>query len=314
MTFWSEDRLERMRTMWLAGVGSGEIASLMPPITRNAVMGKINRLGLMGRKGAGAMADATDNEIRLKLAELLAEAAAHHDDGSPRALGIEDELAVIQTAIMVGRRSPRIAELACPDRSRGQSIVSRLDVIWPADGEPPAAWFDDADPSGSPAFLIDVMVLAGLFEKGVAADGGETIALTDRGRLFVRTEGEMDTSDDTVAISDAAPAFREMAQAMVAADQGAGRIPYQTEGMMIALAALEFDIDRDVVAEATGLSSDQVAEAIDLIETLGAWRPEMREEYGRDDVGALRAYLVMLASIASAAIEDVPDATTIATD
>jgi len=84
--------------------------------------------------------------------------------------------------------------------------------------------------------------------------------------------------------------------------------------MMIALAALEFDIDRDVVAEATGLSSDQVAEAIDLIEALGAWRPEMREEYGRDDVGALRAYLVMLASIASAAIEDVPDATTIATD
>jgi hypothetical protein len=308
MSFWTEDRLDRLQTMWLAGVGSGGIATVLAPIGRNAVMGKINRLGLMGRKGDGAMADASDDEVRLKLAEILAEAAARNDDGSPRALGMEDELAVAQTAIMVGRRSPRLVTLSCPDPERARAIVARMDEtgIWPADRGPPARWFSDPETSDSACFLVDLMVLADIFRKGVGEGGQETVEITDRGREFVVGADTPQYMVDGLPVSDAAPVFRDLATQMVEADRGSGRIPYRAEGMMVALASLEFGLELDVVVQATGLRHEDVAEAIDLVETLGAWRPEMYEEANRDDVSTLRAYLVVLASIMSAAIAEGP--------
>jgi hypothetical protein len=306
MSFWTEERLDRLQTMWLAGVGSGGIAEVLAPIGRNAVMGKINRLGLMGRKGEGAMADASDDEVRLKLAGILAEAAARNDDGSPRALGMEDELAVVQTAIMVGRRSPRVAALSCPDPARAGAIIARLDEtgIWPEDRGPPAGWFVERESAESACFLVDLMVLADIFRKGSGEDGQETVEITDRGRAFVAAADAPRYIAHGLPVSDAAPVFRDLATRMLEADSGSGCIPYRIEGMMAALASLEFGLERDVVTQATGLHPYEIAEAIGLVETLGAWRPEMREEQSKDDVPALRAYLVMLASIMSAAMED----------
>jgi len=306
MTFWTEDRLDRLQTMWLAGVGSADIATVLEPISRNAVMGRLNRLGLMGRKGEGAMASASDDEIRLKIAEILAEASARYEDGSPRALGMEDELAVIQTAILVGRRSPRVISLSCTDTAKAKAIVARMGEtgIWPEDRGPPAGWFSDPDTTGSACFLVDVMVLAGIFRKATGVGDEETIEITTRGRAFVAAEEGPRYVAHGLPVSRAAEPFRDMAKRMVEADRGSGCIPYGVEGMMTALAALEFGLDRDVVTQATGLWPDAVSEAVYLVETLGAWRPEMREEESKEDLPALRAYLVTIASIMSAAMTD----------
>jgi len=306
MSFWTKDRLDRLQTMWLAGVGSNGIASVLAPIGRNAVMGKINRLGLMGRKGEGAMADASDDEIRLKLAEILAEAAARDEDGSPRALGMEDELAVAQTAIMVGRRSPRLVTLSCPDPDTARAIVARMDEtgIWPEDRGPPASWFSDPGTTESACFLVDLMVLADIFRRDLDKGGEETLEITGVGRAFVAAADGPQYMFQGLPVSDAAPAFRELAAAMVEADQGSGRIPYRVEGMMMALASLEFGLEPGVIEQATGLTPMRIAEAIDLVETLGAWHPEMRDEPGDDDLSGVRAYLVVLASIMSAAMFD----------
>ena len=308
MSFWTEDRLDRLQTMWLAGVGSNGIASVLAPIGRNAVMGKINRLGLMGRKGEGAMADASDDEIRLKLAEILAEAAARDEDGSPRALGMEDELAVAQTAIMVGRRSPRLVTLSCPDPDRARAIIARMDEtgIWPEDREPPASWFSDPGTTESACFLVDLMVLADLFRRGADEGGKETLEITGVGRVFVAAADAPPYMLEGLPVSSAAPAFREMAEGMVEADRSSGRIPYRVEGMMAALASLEFGLEPGMVVQATGLPPARIAEAIDLVGTLGAWRPEMRDEESKDDLAGLQAYLVVLASIMSAAMTKEP--------
>lgn len=45
---WTDERIELLRSMWLEGRPAGEIARTLGEVTRNAVMGKINRLGLMG--------------------------------------------------------------------------------------------------------------------------------------------------------------------------------------------------------------------------------------------------------------------------
>lgn len=45
---WTGERIALLRSMWLEGRPAGEIAKALGDVTRNAVMGKINRLGLMG--------------------------------------------------------------------------------------------------------------------------------------------------------------------------------------------------------------------------------------------------------------------------
>lgn len=46
MTSWSESRVERLRELWAAGLSAREIAQELGDISRNAVIGKLSRLGL----------------------------------------------------------------------------------------------------------------------------------------------------------------------------------------------------------------------------------------------------------------------------
>ena len=47
---WTEERVERLSTMWLAGQSASQIAAeLGEGVSRNAVIGKVHRLGLSGR-------------------------------------------------------------------------------------------------------------------------------------------------------------------------------------------------------------------------------------------------------------------------
>lgn len=47
---WTEERVEQLRKLWLDGLSASQIAAeLSHGITRNAVIGKVHRLGLSGR-------------------------------------------------------------------------------------------------------------------------------------------------------------------------------------------------------------------------------------------------------------------------
>jgi len=45
MTFWTDDRIEVLRTLWLGGNSASSIGDMMG-LTKGAVMGKIHRLGI----------------------------------------------------------------------------------------------------------------------------------------------------------------------------------------------------------------------------------------------------------------------------
>lgn len=46
---WSDDRVERLKTLWASGLSCSQIAAELGNVTRNAVIGKVHRLGLPGR-------------------------------------------------------------------------------------------------------------------------------------------------------------------------------------------------------------------------------------------------------------------------
>jgi GcrA cell cycle regulator len=45
---WSHERVDALRTFWANGLSASEIAARLGNVTRNAVIGKVHRLGLQG--------------------------------------------------------------------------------------------------------------------------------------------------------------------------------------------------------------------------------------------------------------------------
>lgn len=58
---WTDERVEKLKSMWRAGKSASEIAADLGNVTRNAVIGKVHRLGLASRKGGDAAEDGAAN-------------------------------------------------------------------------------------------------------------------------------------------------------------------------------------------------------------------------------------------------------------
>jgi len=48
-TGWTDDRVSTLKKLWLEGLSASQIAKQLGGVTRNAVIGKVHRLGLSGR-------------------------------------------------------------------------------------------------------------------------------------------------------------------------------------------------------------------------------------------------------------------------
>ena len=46
---WTEERVEQLKKLWSEGLSASQIAARLGEVTRNAVIGKVHRLGLAGR-------------------------------------------------------------------------------------------------------------------------------------------------------------------------------------------------------------------------------------------------------------------------
>jgi GcrA cell cycle regulator len=46
---WTDERVEMLKSLWLDGLSASQIAKQLGGVTRNAVIGKVHRLGLSGR-------------------------------------------------------------------------------------------------------------------------------------------------------------------------------------------------------------------------------------------------------------------------
>lgn len=65
--YWSDDRVERLKSLWQEGLSASQIAASFGDLTRNAAIGKLHRLGLVGRSS-----DGQSNRPRIQRAPRLA--------------------------------------------------------------------------------------------------------------------------------------------------------------------------------------------------------------------------------------------------
>ena len=71
---WTDERVETLKKMWGEGQSASQIAKELGGVTRNAVIGKVHRLGLSNRTAAAPAAAAAKPEPKAKPAAPKAEA------------------------------------------------------------------------------------------------------------------------------------------------------------------------------------------------------------------------------------------------
>ena len=54
---WTEERVEKLKELWTEGMSASQIAKTLGGVTRNAVIGKVHRLGLSNRTGGAPAAE-----------------------------------------------------------------------------------------------------------------------------------------------------------------------------------------------------------------------------------------------------------------
>lgn len=73
---WTDERVEQLKQLWGEGLSASQIASAMGGVTRNAVIGKVHRLGLAGRatptapKPKAVSAEVDEQDIKLSAFSL----------------------------------------------------------------------------------------------------------------------------------------------------------------------------------------------------------------------------------------------------
>ncbi|MEM1431918.1 MAG: GcrA family cell cycle regulator [Pseudomonadota bacterium] len=67
---WTDERVELLKKMWGEGQSASQIAKELGGVTRNAVIGKVHRLGLSNRNGGGS-SEAASSQKAEPVAEVL---------------------------------------------------------------------------------------------------------------------------------------------------------------------------------------------------------------------------------------------------
>ncbi|MBL8557864.1 MAG: GcrA cell cycle regulator [Hyphomonadaceae bacterium] len=73
---WTDERVETLKKLWIEGLSASQIAKQLGGVTRNAVIGKVHRLGLAGRATPSRPAKRPRPVSRPRLASSSSSSAA----------------------------------------------------------------------------------------------------------------------------------------------------------------------------------------------------------------------------------------------
>ena len=114
---WTEERVELLKKLWSDGLSASQIATELGSVTRNAVIGKVHRLGLSGRAKNPAAPAAPRNAQPRKAPTR-----------SPSAPNLGPSAGMTRGANAL---APHFAEEAEPDMSVEQAPAPSEDVVIP---------------------------------------------------------------------------------------------------------------------------------------------------------------------------------------
>ena len=97
---WTDDRVETLKRMWTEGQSASQIAKELGGVTRNAVIGKVHRLGLSNRAGEGPAKEGETSEAPAAAEPVAEEAAPAADPAAAEPEPAPDRPAAARRAIV----------------------------------------------------------------------------------------------------------------------------------------------------------------------------------------------------------------------
>ena len=104
---WTDERVELLKKLWSDGLSASQIAAELGGITRNAVIGKVHRLGLSGRAKSASTAAPRQRKARASAHMMrMARASIRGNTALAHAYEFETEAApeLIENIIPIGQR------------------------------------------------------------------------------------------------------------------------------------------------------------------------------------------------------------------
>ncbi len=102
---WTDERVETLKKMWGEGQSASQIAKELGGVTRNAVIGKVHRLGLSNRAGGGSAAKTAAKEKPAAAAKPAPKPAVRPKPAPVPAVKEEQELDENGIPISAARRA-----------------------------------------------------------------------------------------------------------------------------------------------------------------------------------------------------------------
>lgn len=140
---WTDDRVGLLRRLWEEGLSASQIAAQLTGVTRNAVIGKVHRLGLSGRvkgldSGTAARGKKTAREADVE-AEVIVEETTLPPDVAPI---MAEPIAAAPVAVMAEPSVPLPLDGLAIAVSRRVTIMDLRESMcrWPL-GDPTSADF-----------------------------------------------------------------------------------------------------------------------------------------------------------------------------
>ncbi|MHC5654458.1 GcrA family cell cycle regulator [Stappia sp.] len=84
---WTSERVDLLKKLWLEGLSASQIAAELGGVTRNAVIGKVHRLGLSGRAKAPTNAAKPSRKTTQPTAGAETAQAPETNAGAPQTIG-----------------------------------------------------------------------------------------------------------------------------------------------------------------------------------------------------------------------------------
>ncbi|MEI2384204.1 GcrA family cell cycle regulator [Breoghania sp. JC706] len=129
---WTTERVDLLKRLWSEGLSASQIATELGGVTRNAVIGKVHRLGLSGRAKTAA-APAKPRRTRPATTAAPARPAA---PAAPRTIGATALKTEAAPVAAVATQPAPVAELVIPQEQRATILqLNERTCKWPI-GDP----------------------------------------------------------------------------------------------------------------------------------------------------------------------------------
>ncbi|XWN32215.1 MAG: GcrA family cell cycle regulator [Devosia sp.] len=133
---WTDERIELLRKLWADGLSASQIAGTLGDVTRNAVIGKIHRLGLSGRVKAPSQTRTPRRPAPMRPKPAAAAPS------QPRVMAVGNTVVKVVEREVVAPPPPVLEEAAVVPIHGGISLLdlSATSCRWPV-GDPSEADF-----------------------------------------------------------------------------------------------------------------------------------------------------------------------------